>query len=103
MAEGGEQLMRKKSEKAVWGTTIAVVERRECKQMSMKSDDRTEGKKKKVELELSGRKWKCTGGSLYQSLLKYNPTTEQTHVEAGLQPEGAKRRASITHAEKESQ
>lgn len=94
--------MRKKSEKAVWGMTIVVVERRECKQMSMKSDDRTEGKKK-VELELSGRKWKCTGGSLYQSLLKYNPTMEQTHIEARLQPEGTKRRINITHAEKESQ
>lgn len=84
------------------GVTIGVVERRECKQMSMKSDDRKEGKKK-VELELSGRKWKCTGGSLYQSLLKYKPTTEQTHIEAGLQPEGAKRRANITCTEKESQ
>ena len=83
------------------GLAITVAARRECKQVSVKSDDRKEGKKKKVELELSGWKWKCTGGVLYQSLLKYSPTMEQTHIEAGLQPEGARRRASITHTEKE--
>ena len=92
--------MRKEPEKAAWGMTIMVA-RREGKQVSGKSDDRKEGKKKKVELELSGRKWKCTRGSLYPSLLKYNPTMEQTYVEAGLQPEGARRRANTRHTEKE--
>ena len=83
------------------GLAIMVAARRECKQVSVKSDDRKEGEKKKVELELSGRKWRCTGGALYPSLLNYSPTMEQTHTEAGLPPEGARRRASVTHTEKE--
>ena len=42
------------------GLAIMVAARRECKQVSVKSDDRKEGEKKKVELELSGR----NGGAL---------------------------------------
>ena len=55
MAQGGEPLMRKEPEKAAWGMTVMVA-RRECKQVSGKSDDRKEGKKK------------CGAGALWQEM-----------------------------------